>query len=105
MKKNRISLFAMTLIMALGMNQSVMANDGMAQCKLDEACIMNDTIKSDVSYKVSHEKVIFPQGFYLKMIGSSWEVMLPDSTTIWDENVCHKKIGELVGIKKLKNPS
>ena len=102
MNKKIFMMSFVALIIALGMSQSVMANGGMVQCKMDEVCIMNDTIKSDVSYKVSDKKVIFPQGFYLDG-DECWRIMFPDGIGI-SAGLCSKRITELVGLKKLGAP-
>ena len=104
MSKKIFMMSFVALFMVLGMSQDVMANGGMVQCKMDEVCIMNDTIKSDVSYKVSDKKVIFPQGFYLDG-DECWRIMFPDGIGISDYSMtCSTKVTELVGLKKLGAP-
>lgn len=104
MNKNCFILTVTALFIALSMSQSVMANDGMFPCKTEEICIINDTIKSDVSYRVSNEKVNFPQGFYLQEVGY-WFIKFPDGTEIIDDNLSYEKIENLVGIRKMGKPS
>ena len=104
MSKKIFMMSFVALFMVLGMSQDVMANGGMVQCKMDDVCIMNDTIKSDVSYKVSDKKVIFPQGFYLDG-DECWRIMFPDGIGISDYSMtCSTKVTELVGLKKLGAP-